>query len=183
MARVRIGELLMSRGRIDELQLQSALAHQRRWGGRLGRAVVQLGFMDERTLLEILGEQLDSPYVTIGDRYVDPSVLALVPRKLILSRRVIPLARLPGGRRSPLVVALADPADLAVLDELAFVTGHPIKPVLATETDIDLAIHRLVGDGSNPPHHHEAIELPEATGPGPVQPTGRRRGRGSFSLN
>jgi hypothetical protein len=51
MARVRIGELLMRQGRIDELQLQSALAHQSRWGGRLGRAVVHLGFLDEATLL------------------------------------------------------------------------------------------------------------------------------------
>jgi type IV pilus assembly protein PilB len=179
MARVRIGELLMNRGRIDELQLRSALAHQRRWGGRLGRAVVHLGFVDEPALLEILGEQLGSPYVVIGDRYIDPGVLALVPEKLVRARRVMPLARLPEGRRGPLVVALADPSDLAVLDELAFVTGMSIKPVLATETDIDQAIHRLLGDTSATPHRREAIDLPELTGPGMV--LGRPRGPSRFN--
>jgi len=179
MARVRIGELLMNRGRIDELQLQSALAHQRRWGGRLGRAVVHLGFMDEPALLEILGEQLGSPYVVIGDRYVDPAVLALVPEKLVRARRVLPLAKLPEGRRGPLVVALADPSDLAVLDELAFVTGLSIRPVLSTETDLDTAIHRLLGDGSATPRRREAIELPELTGPGLA--VGRPRGPSRFN--
>jgi type IV pilus assembly protein PilB len=165
MARIRIGELLLSRGRIDELQLQSALAHQRRWGGRLGRAVIHLGFMDEVSLLEVLGDQLGSPFVTIGGRYVDPAVLALVPQKLIRTRKVLPLAKLAEGRRGPLVVALSDPGDLAVLDEIAFVTGLAIKPVLATERDIDAAIRRLLGDEGPTPRLHEALDVPEDTSP------------------
>jgi hypothetical protein len=165
MARVRIGELLMRQGRLDELQLQSALAHQARWGGRLGHAVVHLGFLDETTFLEALAEQLGTPFITVGDRPVDPAVLALVPQKLIRSRKVLPLARLSEGRRGPLVVALTDPGDLRVLDEITFVTGLDVRPALATEADIDQAIARLLGPGAGAPRRLSAVDLPADTNP------------------
>jgi len=166
MARVRIGELLIRQGRIDELQLQSALAHQRRWGGRLGSAVVHLGFVSEPSLLEVLSEQLGAPFITIGERAIDPAVLRLVPEKVIRTRRVLPLARLVESRRGPLIVALTDPGDLAVIDELEFVTGLAVRPALVSEQDLDQAMRRVLG------HHHAAptrrlpaIDLPEDTSP------------------
>jgi len=145
MARVRIGELLVSRGRIDDMQLRSALAHQQRWGGPLGRAMVSLGFVEEPALLALVGEQLDTPFVSLGERPVAREVLALVPERLIRSRKVLPLARLNETRRGPLVVACANPGDLAVLDEISFVTGLEVKPMLASEDDLDRAINRLLG--------------------------------------
>jgi len=178
MARMKIGELLVSHGRLDELQLQSALAHQSRWGGRLGRAVVHLGFLDEATVLETIAEQLGVPFVTLGDRRVEPQVLALVPSKLILARRVLPLAKLSESRRGPLVVALADPGDLAVLDEVSFVTGLDVRPTLATEADLDQAISRLLGPGPGAARRLAPLELPEDTSP----LTALRRG-GSRVLN
>jgi type IV pilus assembly protein PilB len=165
MARVRIGELLVRHGRLDELQLRSALAHQAQWGGRLGRAVVHLGFLDEATVLEAIAEQLGAPFITIGDRQVDPTVLALVPQRLMRARKVLPLARLSEGRRGPLVVALADPGDLGVLDELAFVTGLQVRPALATEADLDQAIDRLLGTGGAAPRRLGPLDLPEDTSP------------------
>ena len=164
MARVRIGELLVRQGRIDELQLQSALAHQARWGGRLGRAVVHLGFLDEATLLESLSEQLETPCITIGDRPVAPDVLALVPPRLIRSRKVLPLARLKESRRGPLVVALSDPGDLAVLDEIGFASGLDVRPALATEADLDQAIARLLGAREGAARR-QPLDLPEDTNP------------------
>ena len=170
MARVRIGELLVQRGNIDAVQLQSALAHQRRWGGRLGRAIVQLGFMKERAMLETGSEQLGVPFVEIADRPIPPQVVALVPEKLIRSRKVMPLELLGSGRRGPLVVALADPADLRVIDEIAFATGMTVKPVLVAEHDVEAAIalhldgvvlRRESGFGGR----EDAIELPEDTNP------------------
>jgi type IV pilus assembly protein PilB len=165
MARLRIGELLLRQGRIDQLQLQSALAHQARWGGRLGRAVIHLGFLDEATFLESLAEQLGTPFITIGDRPVEPAVLALVPAKLIRSRSVLPLARLSEGRRGPLVVALADPGNLGVLDEVGFASGLDVRPVLATEADLDQAIARLLGTPGVSQRRLAPLELPEDTNP------------------
>ena len=171
MARVRIGEMLVQQGRIDGSQLESALAHQRKWGGRLGRAIVHLGFMREDALLQAVGQQLGVPFVEIGDRFVPRHVLSLVPEKLIRGRRVLPLARLSETKRGPLVVALADPANLVALDEIAFATGMQVKPVLAAEEDIERAILRLYEGRALPPSgsgfhaRKDAIELPDDTSP------------------
>ncbi len=180
MARVRIGEMLVNDGRIDSVQLQSALAHQRRWGGRLGRAIVQLGFMKEPALLEAVGRQLGVPFVEIGERTIPREVLSLVPQRLIRERRVLPLARLGEGRRAPLAVALADPGDLVVVDEIAFATGMQVRPALAAESDLERAI-ALNLDGIALPRttgfaaREDAIELPEDSSP--VGPGGDARGK------
>jgi type IV pilus assembly protein PilB len=174
MARIRIGEMLMRQGRIDELQLQSALAHQSRWGGRLGNAVVHLGFLDEATVLEVLGEQLGTPFIVIGARPVEPSVLALIPAKLIRGRRVLPLAKLAESRRGPLLVALASPGDLGVIDEISFASGLDVRPVLATEADLDQAIARLLGARPDTAGRRSSVELPDDSSPLTVA---RRGGR------
>jgi hypothetical protein len=146
MPRLRIGEMLVQLGRLDRTQLQAALAHQRQWGGRLGGAIVHLGFLGEPALLDALGQQLGVPFIEIGDRQIPPKVLALVPRKLAQARRVLPLElSADGARRGVLLVALGDPADLGLIDELAFVTGLRVKPALAGEEDLDRALERHLG--------------------------------------
>ena len=145
--RVPIGELLMKQGRLDPLQLQSALAHQRQWGGRLGRALVSLGFVGEAVLLQAVAEQLGIRFVEIGSRPIPPRVVQLVPEKLVRARKVVPLELLSESRRGPLVVALSDPDNLATLDEVAFATGLSVRPVLAAEADVAAAIARLLGAG------------------------------------
>lgn len=164
MGRPRIGEMLVEQGRIDAIQLRSALSHQRRWGGRLGRAIVTLGFLPERALLEAVGKQLGAPFVEIGDRLVPPRVLALVPAKLVRSRKVLPLARLSEHRRGPLVVAFPDPGDLRVVDEVEFASGLAVRPLIAAEDDLDRAIARHL-DGvvllrdARPEDREDAIDL------------------------
>ncbi len=170
MARLRIGEMLVQQGLLDGVQLESALAHQRRWGGRLGRSIVQLGFMKEAAVLESVGRQLGVSYVEIGDRAIPREILALVPQKVVRTRKALPLQRLGEGRRSALVVALADPSDLRVVDEISFATGMSVKPVLAGEADIDRAIalhldgvlEKRVGGFAA---REDAIELPEDSNP------------------
>ena len=168
MARTRIGELLVQGGQIDPLQLDSALAHQRQWGGRLGQAIVRLGFLSEDRLLEAVGAQLGAPFVVIGQRVVPPSVIGLLPRKLIRTRRALPLEKRTEHRRGPLVVAFADPADLPAVDEIAFFTGLEVKAVLAAEWDIEQAIARHLGDvqpaGAATPRPR-SIDLPPDTSP------------------
>jgi type IV pilus assembly protein PilB len=171
MARLRLGEMLVQRGCIDAVQLQSALAHQRRWGGRIGRSIVQLGFMQETALLRNLGDQMGVPFLELGDLKVPREVLKLVPERLIRTRKALPVQRLSDGRRGPLVVALPDPSDLAVLDEIAFATGMAVKPVIAAEADLDRAIARLLDGVELRPRatgfaaREDAIELPEDTNP------------------
>jgi hypothetical protein len=163
MARKKIGEMLVQSGSIDTFQLESALAHQRKWGGRLGRAIVYLGFMDERMLLSALGEQLGVPCVSLWDKPIPRDVLALISGKVARTRKVLPVARLREHRRGPLVVALSDPGDLSVLDELAFATNLDIRPVLASEEELEAAIERHYAVGFR--SHPGAIDLPEDTSP------------------
>lgn len=163
--RKRIGELLIEVGALDPLQLESALAHQRRWGGRLGRAIVHLGFLPEDRVLSAVGGQLGVSYVTLWDKVVPRDVLSLLPEKLMRARRVLPLARLREHRRGPLLVALADPSDLTVLDEISFATGLEVRPVLASEAELDHAIENHLGAGAREGEQPRAIELPEDTSP------------------
>ncbi|HEX9399506.1 MAG TPA: hypothetical protein VF912_05295 [Anaeromyxobacter sp.] len=171
MARIRIGEMLVKMGRLDTAQVQAALAHQRQWGGRIGHAIVQLGFLREGALLDVLGAQLGVPFVEVGEREIPPKVLAVVPRKLVAARRVLPLELRAETRRGPLVVALADPADLGVIDEIAFITGLEVKPALAGEADLDRAIERHFGIAPRTAAAQtfggraDAIDLPADTSP------------------
>jgi type IV pilus assembly protein PilB len=167
--RKRIGQLLLAEGALDRYQLESALGHQRRWGGRIGRAIIHLGFMKEKAVLSAVGRQLGVPFVELHDTVVPRDVLALIPERLIRERKVLPLSRLQESRRGPVVVAVPDPADLMVLDEIAFAIGLQIRPVLASEEDLDHAIARHLdgvvrsrGDFRSRP---DAIDLPEDTNP------------------
>lgn len=162
--RKKIGELLLEVGALDPDQLESALAHQRRWGGRLGRAIVHLGFMREADVLSAVGSQLGVPYVPLWDKAIPREVLTLIPEKVMRSRKVLPLARLSEHRRGPLVVACPEPSDLRVMDELSFATGLEIRPVLASEDEIEQAIEsHLQGTRGHP--LPRAIDLPEDTSP------------------
>lgn len=168
MARTRIGELLVSGGQIDAMQLESALAHQRQWGGRIGQALVRLGFLTEERLLEAVGSQIGVSFLVIGQRTIPPAVIALLPAKVIRSKRAIPIEKLSEHRRGPLVVAFADPADLGAIDEIAFATGLAVKAVLAAEWDIDQAISRHLGVGierTRTAERPRSVDLPEDTSP------------------
>jgi type IV pilus assembly protein PilB len=157
--------MLIARGAIDALQLASALSYQQRWGGRLGRSLVAMGFLREEAVLATVSAQLGVPVIEIGDRAVPPAILRLLPQRVIRSRRVLPLGRLGPARGGAVVIATADPFDLPALDELAFTVGRSVRPVLAAEDDLDRAIARLL-DGVILPspgfrHRRDALELPK----------------------
>ncbi len=161
MKRVRLGQVLVEQGDIDSRQLQAALEWQKRRGGRIGNALLNLGLVGEEKLARALGRQLGVPVVDPTAQAIDRELLRLVPVKVIESRRVVPLALLSENRRGPLVVATADPLDLAVLDEIAFASGKAVRPVLASRMQIDVAIGRLLGK-----ERPAAVELP----PEPAKP-------------
>lgn len=165
MARRRLGEMLVQEGRIDPVQLQSAMAHQSRWGGRLGQALVNMGLCSEPVVMQVLARQLGVRFVEIGDKTVPAAVVHLVPERLIRKYRAFPIGVL-GGRRGPLVVALGDPADLRLLDDIAFATGMGVEAALAAPADLEQAIARHL-DGATARPARE-IELPPDD-PGPMR--------------
>jgi Type II secretion system (T2SS), protein E, N-terminal domain len=142
-SRVPLEELLMGAGLVDRYQLQSAIGHQRRWGSTLQRALIELGIVSEAVLMSQVAKHLGVEYVEIGTRDLPRDALRLVPEKLIRSRRLLPLALTSASRMGQLIVATSEPDDLLALDEVAFASGKAVKPVLASERDIDQTIERL----------------------------------------
>jgi type IV pilus assembly protein PilB len=138
--RRKLGEILLQEGFVDKDQLQSALTHQVRWGGRLGRSLLALRFLREEQLLTVLGRQLGIPVVRIGNRHVARDVLARVPAKMMLARNVLPLEFVRERRPPKLLVAFSSPEDLHLRDEVAFAAGLGIQAALAGEDDLKCAI-------------------------------------------
>lgn len=142
--RPKIGELLVRAGHIGLGELQDGLAAQRRWGVRLGQALIRRGVLSAPDLLSELARQHGVPAVHLATRVVRPSVLELVPRELITSRRVLPVAHANRGARGLLVVATSEPQDRAVAEALEVATGMEVRFVLADERELREAIERHV---------------------------------------
>jgi hypothetical protein len=142
MGKRRIGEILLERGVITEGDLDTALIYQRQRGIRLGAALIAKGLIKEEDLAAALGEALDIPVIDIPEK-VDLTALNLLKSTFCESHGVFPLhlEDVRGGRRQ-LTLAAADPLDLPVLEEASFVTGCRVSPVLATPSQIRLAILR-----------------------------------------
>jgi type IV pilus assembly protein PilB len=147
--RLPIGQILVQTGYIDPWQLQSALAHQRFWGGKLGAALIKLGFIAESVFLTELARHLGVPYVHIGNRRVPDAVVRLVPERLIRARKVFPAAFAWQGKWNQLVVITSEPQNLAMLDEVAFASGKKVKAALASESDVEQAIERHLGPNAH----------------------------------
>ena len=161
----RLGEILLQMEAVDELQLQSALAYQRKWGVPLGQVVVDLRFCSVEQVLAALAQQTGVPAVTLDAELLDPNLAKLLPRKLAEMHRVVPL-RVEGPRDMVLVVAIAAPASMHSLDAVRSVTGKlRVVPRLATDAAISRAIERLYLGGEAPRRPGlEAISLPEGEG-------------------
>ncbi len=125
----RIGDLLVREGLITKDQLEKALQEQRQSGTRVGYNLVKLGFIQEIELTKTLARQYKMPAVDLSKFEVDPKIVKLIPADLAVKNLVLPLKR--DGRT--LTVAMADPTNFAVIDDLKFITRYDIFPVIAGE--------------------------------------------------
>ena len=140
--RLRLGEVLVQAGLIDEHQLSSALADQSRWGRPIGTTLVEMGFLGEAELLPALAHQLGVPMARLNGKKLRPELLELIPRETAQQHRVLPLFVEQEGARQTLHVGLEDPTNVALLDELAFRTSMQIKPVLVARSELSAALVR-----------------------------------------
>ncbi len=139
---MRIGEILMGRGQLAQDELDRALELQRERGEKLGRILIDLGFVSHRDVLAALSEQLDLPVAKIeGPPLVTPETERLSGR-FLRQARTLPL-RMEGAN---LVLAMADPLDFETLAAVRSVTGLAPKPELALEAEIVEALDRYFGE-------------------------------------
>lgn len=142
---LRLGELLIKEGLITQNQLDKAVSLQRQEGGRIGEALLRLGFIKEEQLVYTLGKQLGIPYFSLGTGMLKPAsdqeLEQLISQDFAIKNSVLPLSR---TLRS-LTIAMADPLDLILVDNLKKLTGCEINKVIATKSDINRAIEEFYG--------------------------------------
>jgi hypothetical protein len=138
--RKRLGQLLTELKIVDEHQLQSALGHQKQWGGKLGAILVQKGFCREDQVVAALSQHLSMPAVRLADVKIDPRAVKMVSRAVAERLHVFAYEVTGSGRSEVITIAMSDPTDLSAVDQLAFHTGKRIKPMLAGDTEVLAAI-------------------------------------------
>jgi hypothetical protein len=143
--RKRIGETLVEAGLIDGFQLRSALADQKRWGNRLGKTLVKLGFVEEAALMRHLSRVMGLPVAELGGRAIDREVIALVPADQAQKLRCLPLFVDGLGASRYLYVGMEEPGDLDRLDALQMATGLTVCPVLIGFGELDAGLRRHYG--------------------------------------
>ncbi|MFP2910305.1 hypothetical protein ACLESD_35750 [Pyxidicoccus sp. 3LFB2] len=142
----------MDAGLLTETQLRSALAEQRKWGGKLGLTLVQMRFVDENSMVHALSRQLAIPTVDLDLHKPSPVALQALRADIAERYTVFPTAADPLNK--VLTVATADPTNVESLQELAFHTGQRIQVVVAAASSIERAIRR---------NYHGEVTSPTAT--------------------
>ncbi len=132
----KLGDILMEAGLIDKFQLISALGQQRQWGGRFASTLVNMGFIDEKSVVSALEKQLGYKCISLENREIQPGALKIMKFDISEKYCIMPL----DFDNETLTIAISDPTNLNTIDELSFILGVKIKPVLAIESSIKNAI-------------------------------------------
>ncbi|RKG69366.1 general secretion pathway protein GspE [Corallococcus sp. CA054B] len=175
----------MDAGLLTETQLRTALAEQRKWGGRLGLTLVQMGVVDESSMVHALSRQLAIPTVNLDTHVPVPNALQALRVDIAERYTVFPIAYEPASKM--LTVATSDPTNVESLQELAFHSGQKLQVVVATASSIERAIrHHYHGEVTStaatplsfgmdeatfelaPPQQAEPAEPPRTPTPPPV---------------
>ena len=143
---LKLGELLIKDGLIDDYQLSAALSYKRNWGGRLGESLVRLGYLSEKDLCSFLSKQFDLPQIDLITHRIPTEILAYIPESKAREFCVIPIDRVEARGLMHLVVAMPDPTNFSVIDTLQFLTECWIMPTMVSAETILKAIDLQFND-------------------------------------
>src|SRR3979411_2787706 len=133
---VRIGELLLKEKRITAEQLQQALNHQKAGGGKLGFNLVKMGFVKDDEIIALLSKQYGVPSINLAQFEIDSGVIKLIPADTANKYQIVPLSR----AGATLTIAMTDPTNVFAMDDIKFMTGYNVEPVVASEAAVHEAI-------------------------------------------
>jgi type IV pilus assembly protein PilB len=150
---VRLGEILLKESLITQDQLEKALEFQRSNGGKLGSCLTKMGFITDDDITGVLSRQYGVPSINLKYYEIDPTVIKLIPQDTALRYQVIPLSRVG----SVLTIAMTDPTNVFAMDDIKFMTGFNVEPVVASESAIGEAISRFYGGSTS--SHEELSSL------------------------
>ena len=141
----RLGEILVSSEIIDNKQLNEALDAQRAQGGKLGHLLIEKGYISEKQLLTFLSKQFSIEFIDLAGNEIPEKVLQIIPENIARRYNLIAVEK----KNNTLKVAMEDPLNIVVLDDLKMMTGYEIKPVFSSESDIIVAIDKFYGTKSS----------------------------------
>ncbi len=141
----RLGEILIKENLITADQLKQAIEYQKKNNGRLGTCLMKLGFVRDDEITQVLSRQYGVPSINLKYYEVEPAVIKLIPQETAVRYQVVPLSRVG----ATLTIAMTDPTNVFAMDDIKFMTGFNVEPVVASESDINDAIQKFYGDVSS----------------------------------
>jgi type IV pilus assembly protein PilB len=152
---VRIGELLLKDKKITPAQLQEALTYQRAHGGKLAINLVKLGLVRDEEIIGLLSRQYGVPAIDLGKFEIEPTVIKLIPGETAQKYQVVPLSR----AGATLTLAMTDPTNVFAMDDIKFMTGYNVEPVVASEQAVADAIQKYYTAGGKAAGAATSLEL------------------------
>lgn len=137
--KLKLGDLLIQSGKVTQVQLETALKVQREKNERLGTVLVELGFITETELFDILESQIETPSIELADIYMDQETVQTIPEEFANKHLVIAFKR----EGNKLHVAMNDPLNLYVIDDIEIITGCRVVPYLGSKKEIANTITRM----------------------------------------
>jgi type IV pilus assembly protein PilB len=156
---VRVGELLLKERRITPQQLQQALNQQKANGGKLGYNLVKMGFIRDEEITALLSKQYGVPSINLPQFELDQTVIRLIPADTAQKYQIVPLSR----SGATLTIAMTDPTNVFAMDDIKFMTGYNVEPVVASEIAVSEAIERYY------PAQTKATVAKEPSGPSTLE--------------
>ena len=156
---VRIGELLLKEKKITPDQLQQALAAQKSNGGKLGFNLVKMGFVKDEEITALLSKQYGVPSINLTQFEIDAGIIKLIPAETAHKYQIVPLSR----AGATLTIAMTDPTNVFAMDDIKFMTGYNVEPVVASEGAVIDAIQRYY------PSTVKAAPIKEVSGPSTLE--------------
>jgi type IV pilus assembly protein PilB len=138
---VKLGDLLLKAKLVTQDQVDAALKSQREEGGKMGEALVRVGAVTENDITETLSQQFGVPSIDLASFEIDPSVIKIVPGDVARKYGVLPVNK----TGATLTIAMGDPTNVFAMDDIKFMTGYNVEPVVASEVALRKAIDRHYG--------------------------------------
>jgi type IV pilus assembly protein PilB len=142
---VRLGELLTKANLITQDQLKEALRVQKETSGKLGETLIKLGYVSEEDITECLSQQFGVPSINLMHFEIDPSVIKLISGDVARKYNILPVNK----TGATITIAMADPTNVFAMDDIKFMTGYNVEPVVASELGIKAAIDNYYGTTSS----------------------------------
>jgi type IV pilus assembly protein PilB len=138
---VKLGDLLLKAKLVTQDQVDAALKSQREEGGKMGEALVRVGAVTENDITETLSQQFGVPSIDLASFEIDPAVIKIVPGDVARKYGVLPVNK----TGATLTIAMGDPTNVFAMDDIKFMTGYNVEPVVASEVALRKAIDRHYG--------------------------------------